>query len=48
MLAISFIYGLSLGLEYFNSELSGFGINLDLGFIRFTYYTDYDGSEDEE
>lgn len=42
MLAISFIYGLSVGLEYFNTEEIGFGVNLDLGFIRFTYFMDYE------
>ena len=40
MLVISLIQGLAVGLEYFSDEEMGFGINLDLGIIRFTYYFD--------
>jgi len=38
MLAFSFILGVAFGLEYFDSEDMGFGINLDLGIFRFTWF----------
>lgn len=48
MIDISFITGLSFGIEYFDSELVGFGINIDLGFLRCTWYRDAVDEEDEE
>lgn len=40
MIVFQVIHGLSVGLEYFDREVYGFGINLDLGFIRVTWYRD--------
>jgi hypothetical protein len=40
MFQFSFIKGASLGLEYFDSQIFGFGLNLDLGILRVTWYKD--------
>jgi hypothetical protein len=40
MLGISMIHGLSVGIEYFDDEQAGFGVNLDLGIFRFTWFRD--------
>jgi hypothetical protein len=34
------IHGFSVGLEYFDREEYGFGINCDLGIFRITWYKD--------
>ena len=46
MLVFAPIYGLSVGLEYVDTEDLGLIINLDLGFLRITWYKDVE--EDEE
>ena len=38
MLALSFIKGIAVGLEYFDDEDMGFGINMDLGIFRLTWF----------
>lgn len=44
------IKGFSVGLEYFDHEVLGFGINMDIGIFRATWYKDVetDDFEDEE
>jgi hypothetical protein len=34
------IHGLSFGLEYFDRDDIGFGINIDAGILRLTWYKD--------
>jgi hypothetical protein len=48
-MAVTFtlIKGVSCGLEYFDHSLFGFGVNLDLGIFRLTWYKDVGYSEDE-
>jgi hypothetical protein len=40
MIGFSLITGVAFGLEYFQDEEIGFGINLDLGIFRFTWFRD--------
>jgi hypothetical protein len=42
------IKGVSIGLEYFDREDLGFGINADLGVLRVTWYKDVRIIEDED
>lgn len=49
MFTFKFITGLSVGLEYFEHEVIGFGVNLDLGIFRVTWYRDIEPDDlDEE
>lgn len=40
MLVFDWVRGLSVGLEYVDSEDLGFIVNLDLGLLRITWYRD--------
>jgi hypothetical protein len=40
MFQLQWIYGLSVGLEYMDTEEVGFIVNLDLGILRVTWYRD--------
>lgn len=46
MITMMLIRGLSFGLEYFDRDDYGFGINVDLGLLRVTWYRDVE-FEDE-
>jgi hypothetical protein len=40
MISFNFIHGLSVGLEYSDTEDLGFIVNLDLGIFRLTWFRD--------
>lgn len=45
LISIQLIHGLSVGLEYVDTEELGFIVNLDLGIVRFTWYRDLEDDE---
>ena len=49
MITWQLIKGASVGLEYFDNETLGFGVNADIGLLRVTWYKDIElVDEDEE
>lgn len=48
MVAFMPIKGLSFGLEYFDHAVFGFGVNLDLGILRCTWYKDVEMMDEDE
>ena len=48
MFAFMLIHGFSVGLEYFDRDEYGFGVNADLGILRVTWYKDIRPMDDEE
>lgn len=47
MFVFQWIKGIACGLEYFEHEEFGFGVNLDLGILRCTWYRDIEMDQDE-
>ena len=47
MIQIGGIFGFSVGIEYFDDEQFGFGINLDLGILRITWFRDVTFDDEE-